>query len=174
MGLGWLKDLPGIHEIRKDGGDVLATRDTLNVLGSALVEDDSTEGETDLVIAPYSGTTRITTAPLAGSVHNFRSNDANGAGTFSLADLVRVPLTADARITGIALKDAVLQRKTLLVVTNFVLTLAYQDAASDVGNRIITPTGTDLQIQMNGFVEVLFDPNTNRVRVLGFSTGFSS
>lgn len=166
---GWLPDLLGIHELRKDGGTPVPTRDTLNVVGSAALADNPSTGETDLTMAPYSGSSVLSPAQLTAS-----QNDYEPAGAFSTADLVRVSLSAGLSITGLALSTARLKRKLILNTTDSVLTLPHESASSAAGNRFLTPDGTDIQLQRNGWADVMFDASTNRVRVLAYSAGYTA
>jgi hypothetical protein len=81
-------------------------------------------------------------------------------------DMLRVQLTGSQTITGFVALSAHNYKSIVNADASDTLTLAHESASSTAGNRIITPTGTNLAIPPGHVVELAYDSVESRWRVV--------
>ena len=152
MAQGFLFDLIGVHDVRKDGGSLLPRRTVLNFL-NALVADDSTDRETDITF--FRDYTPTLVAPVASA---------------ELANTGKLVYRVSTAVTLFGLEAPSLSQPLLIIginASNGNIILENESAsAATPANRWRTSDALDKTIAANGIWLALYDRLINRHRVL--------
>lgn len=142
------------------GGDTIQN-------SSVLIDDsDNMSGVVDLTMSGAligRDYTELTPSAIASQQNNY---DPTGFGT---ADLLRITLTGSQTITGFAAPGAGDNQHFWIanIDTTDTLTLADESASSTAANRIITQTGSDLDLEAGEVAELVYDDTSTRWRIVG-------
>lgn len=152
MAEGFITDLIGIHDIRKDGGSLLPRRNVLNFL-NAVVADDSTDRETDVTF--FLDFTPTLVAPVSNA---------------ELANTGKLVFRVSTSVTLFSLEAPTLSQPLLIIGINAStgnIILENESASATTGaNRWRTADALDKTIAANGIWLALYDRLINRWRVL--------
>ncbi len=152
MAEGFITDLIGIHDIRKEGGSLLPRRNVLNFL-NAVVADDSTDRETDVTF--FRDFTPTLVAPIVDA---------------ELANTGRLVYRVSTAVTLFGLEAPTLSQPLLIIGVNAStgdIILEHESAsATTAANRWRTVDALDKTIAANGIWQAFYDRLINRWRVL--------
>lgn len=152
MAEGFIFDLIGYHDVRKDGGSLLPRRNVLN-FPNGLVNDNSATRETDLTF--FQDYTPTLVAPVAGT---------------QLASTGKLVYRVSTAVTLFGLDEPSLSEPLLIYGINASsgsITLENESAsATAVAARWRTADALDKVIAPNGIWIALHDRQINRWRVL--------
>ncbi len=152
MAEGFITDLIGIHDIRKEGGSLLPRRNVLNFL-NAVVADDSTDRETDVTF--FRDFTPTLVAPVSNA---------------ELANTGRLVYRVSTSVTLFGLEAPTLSQPLLIIGINAstgnIILANESTSTTSVANRWRTADALDKTIAANGIWLALYDRLINRWRVL--------
>jgi hypothetical protein len=156
--MAFLDDLLGIHDLQHDGGEPVARRRTLNVVGACTLEDNLAQGYTQLTITPYTTNTVLDVELDAG-----QHDDLDPGEGFQSADMLQLQSGASVTLSGLVPSH---MRVLLINVgdNDIVLLHASNDSLPD--NRFLMANGTNRTIQLGQSCDLIYDPLTKRWRVL--------
>jgi hypothetical protein len=159
------------------GSDTTAIHDDTAAEISAITEK-ATPVSADLLLIEDSADSnnkkrvQVGNLPSGGSTVTFispsqiTSDQNNYAPTdWSTANAVRLSSDASRNITGLNGSASVV-KKILINVGSYNIVLQHENSSSTAANRLIVSGGSDLTVQPNDAVTVLYDPVTTRWRVV--------
>jgi hypothetical protein len=155
MSEGFLSALVGIHDIREDGGSLVARRTVLDFIG-ADVEDDPVTGET---LVTFRQQHEVEPVTITASAQLANVN----------ADAYRITHTDAAHILYGLTAPTTGQKHRVLIVNphaSLNLVLDHQSGSATAAiDRFIGPGAADLTISPGGFAVAIYDTTTARWRV---------